>query len=383
MVAATEGRGLRVVVQVSGTKSWEVAASQYEEGPGGLRLVGTRKRKIGSPSTMDISVARQRARALLGELRRVRPPSAGSMTLGEAWELFVQERERRGRAPRTVANYRAALDRYLAQWKARPLSEVFVDRLGLVRLHAELSMRGPVQANRVVRMLRAVLRRAARLDPALGRPPTDAVEQAPERRRFERAPTSEELAVWYQALLRVTNPVRRDAHLLALLTGLRSGSDGARGGGVGVVSLQWSHVDFDRRLLNLPRTKTGAPLLIPMSAQVEEILKRRRAENISSSAFVFPADSRSGHIASLREKSLSHWGHDLRAAYITHGEAAGVPRELLKRLVGHADNTVTGGYINPVAQIEFFRSAQQLISDRILQCCRGGVELTVVENEAA
>jgi integrase len=363
-VRDTEVRGLMAVVQPSGRVSWHVQADAYEPTPdGGLRLVGTRRRKIGEPALMDVSVARRKAREAIAALRRPQPARhASSMTLGEAWDMYVAERRRKGRAPRTIANVEGIAKTYLADWRERQLQDVFQDRLGMVRLHERLSARGPVQVNRVFRALRAVLRRSRRLDPTLPPPPTEAVEQNSERRRSERAMTEKEISAWARQVHNLTNEVRSDAHLFALLSGLRTGADGARGGGVGVVSLRWEHVDWERRLIRLPKSKTGQPLIIPLSTQMVELLERRRDRNIMS-PFVFPADSRTGHIVSLREKSLSHFGHDCRATFITHGEVAGVPRELVKRLVGHADNTVTGGDVNAEAQVEFLRSAQQLISD--------------------
>jgi integrase len=363
-VRDAEVKGLMVVVQPSGRLSWHVQADAYEElSDGRLRLLGTRRKKIGEPALMDVSVARTRARDLLAQLRRPRPASAQDLTLAEAWALYVAERRRKGRAPRTIANLEDILRVYLQEWADRPLADVFADRLGVVRLHERLTKRGPVQANRVFRALRAVLRRAHRLDPSLPAPPTEAVEQNPERRRSDRAPDAEQLREWWAAVQRLGSPVRRDAHLLSLLTGLRTGSDGARGGGVGVVSLRWEHVDFDQRLLRLPTTKTR-PLIVPLCRRAIEVLERRRRDNVTS-PHVFPAASKTGHMHSLRESRLSHCGHDMRAAYITHAEVAGVPRELIKRLVGHADNSTTGGYVNPAAQIEFLRSAQQLISDHL------------------
>jgi hypothetical protein len=91
------------------------------------------------------------------------------MTLGEAWDMCLAERRRKGRAPRTIANLEDIRRVYLSDWLTRPLAEVFADRLGVVRLHERLSARGPVQANRVFRALRAVLRRARRLGPTLPR----------------------------------------------------------------------------------------------------------------------------------------------------------------------------------------------------------------------
>jgi hypothetical protein len=57
-----EVRGLMVVCQPNGRLAGHVQADAYEELPDGqLRLLGTRRRKIGEPSFMDVSAARARA----------------------------------------------------------------------------------------------------------------------------------------------------------------------------------------------------------------------------------------------------------------------------------------------------------------------------------
>jgi hypothetical protein len=51
-----------VVCQPNGRLAGHVQADAYEELPDGqLRLLGTRRRKIGEPSFMDVSAARARA----------------------------------------------------------------------------------------------------------------------------------------------------------------------------------------------------------------------------------------------------------------------------------------------------------------------------------
>lgn len=394
-VTDTAVPGLRVVVH-SQKKVWSLKRDVYlaERGPDGRRvkagtrqiLVGVAEYKGGGGPVMALEEARRQAIAQTQEMKAGVDPRAKveaeakpkETTLADAWDMYVEGLKRKGRSPRTIFDMEYNLNKYLADWKDRPIREVGADRLGVHRLHVRLTdNNGPYAANRVMRGLRAVYRRMRRLDPSLPESPVEAVEFNKEH-RAERAIGPDQLPAWWAAVQALPNPVRRDAHLLAMLTGLRTGSEGDTGGGVGVTTLRWEHVDLEARVLSLPTTKNGRPLLIPMSAAIEAIIRARQDDNPFDSPWVFPApDSASGHIFSLREPKLPAWGHACRATYISLAEEAGVPKPVVQRLVGHAAGDVTEGYVSRRAQLEFLREAQERISRNLLRA------MGAVESEAA
>ena len=63
--------------------------------------------------------------------------------------------------------------------------------------------------------------------------------------------------------------------------------------------------------------------------------------------WVFPADSKSGHLSETKEdrETLSKWGNDLRQTFRTIATAAGVSEIDAKLLMNHAIPGVNAGYI--------------------------------------
>ena len=103
-------------------------------------------------------------------------------------------------------------------------------------------------------------------------------------------------------------------------------------------------------------TKTGAPLELPITRQLEAILDRRWAEcGDSEGGWVFPSpSSRTGCFVKLTyfHRRISEaggakfWYHRMRNCFITVAERELMsPHALTKRLVNHApSNDVTEGY---------------------------------------
>ena len=61
-------------------------------------------------------------------------------------------------------------------------------------------------------------------------------------------------------------------------------------------ALRWEEIDLGAKVIRLPalRTKAGRALDLPMTDLVFDLLRARRA--IGDTKFVFPSNSRSGHI---------------------------------------------------------------------------------------
>lgn len=381
-VRDTITRGLMVEVHQR-SKVYKVQRDVYSserDTNGRRRKVGTRKVKLGDVQDYDtVDEARAEAREIIRELQRgvdPRQERREALTLRGAWEIYHDYLVAKDRSPATIDGYRYKLDLYFPDWWDRTMADIGGDRAAVYERHRWLAReRGEYAANQAMRALRAVYRRARRHHPELPEHPVQVVDFRQERRREGAAMSPEDLPGWWGEVRALSNPIRRDAQLLGLLSGLRAGKEGHRGGGFGLVSLRWEHVDWKARALRLPTTKTGRPLVIPLSAPMVEILERRQAENEAlhaGSPWVFPADSKTGHIWSLHEQSsgkrkVSVTGHALRHSYVTLGQAAGVPREIVSRLVGHsAGGNITESYTHVDAQIEYLRSAQETISHYIL-----------------
>ena len=91
------------------------------------------------------------------------------------------------------------------------------------------------------------------------------------------------------------------------------------------------------------------------------------------SPLVFPAESKSGHIAEPKEKlGVKFTVHGLRNTFITVAESLDISPYAIKMLVNHSlpdKQDVTAGYISP--ELDRLRAPMQEISDRLRLLCEG------------
>jgi site-specific recombinase XerD len=130
---------------------------------------------------------------------------------------------------------------------------------------------------------------------------------------------------------------------LAISTGLRKGS---------MYSITWEMVDWDGRMLNIPTSKNGEPLHIPLNHAAMDALKTARAHG-NTGGRVFQSektgepllDSRHWFEDALTAAKISdfHW-HDLRHCYATKLRMRGAKLEDISELLGHKSLTMTKRY---------------------------------------
>jgi Integrase len=171
---------------------------------------------------------------------------------------------------------------------------------------------------------------------------------------------------WYQAVGTLQNEVARDFMIFLLLTGMRFGESR---------KLKWTHVDFEEKILNVPRelTKSDREHRLPLSEFLVNLLKKRFAYR-KNSEWVFqstrlkdkPMSQGSGIVHRVRAKSgINFTMHDLRRTFLTMGEKLDVPPYALKQLVNHSvSNDMTGRYL--VLDIERLRSHMSRITGQFL-----------------
>jgi len=129
---------------------------------------------------------------------------------------------------------------------------------------------------------------------------------------------------------------------LLICTGARSGD---------ILPLEWTSVDLDQQVLRLPRDKASDSgrnvLLTDEAVAIIAVLPR------TSSRFVFPADSASGHITTLQKalrEALERARlkririHDLRHSFASASIRAGVNLHVVGQLLGHRDPATTAKY---------------------------------------
>jgi len=135
-----------------------------------------------------------------------------------------------------------------------------------------------------------------------------------------------------------TNPIwLRPLLITALHTGMRKGE---------IFNLCWPHVDFNRKLIMVVKSKNGEKRTIPMSDTLFHTLQSIKVRDISGR--VFPIAARSLRVAF--EKALAKSGirdfrfHDLRHTFATKLVQNGVDLYKVKELLGHKTLAMTTRY---------------------------------------
>ena len=221
----------------------------------------------------------------------------GLPRLGEACEDYIKSGH--GWAASTERGYRRYAALYLGDWLSRPLDGITRrDVEGRFRLLTE--RHGEMPANQCLSFLRSVYRRPCVDIEGLRNPVEQWLSAGGRYHRKKRKQISspvEVLPCWRKGMeAAVGNPVRRDAFLFGLYTGMRRGE---------ILAPGWERVDLDKGRFRVEETKTGVPLELPVTRQLGKILARRRAEGNALPedlhGWVFPSRSSvSGHVEELQ-----------------------------------------------------------------------------------
>jgi integrase len=132
--------------------------------------------------------------------------------------------------------------------------------------------------NRIIVLLRYVFNLAKKWSvPGASGNPTVGFKTAPEVCR-QRYLTDEELQRLIAALDRDQNQVAAKAIRLLLLTGARRNE---------VTRARWEHLDWERKILLVPMSKTGRPRVITLNSAAIELL--RSIVRSDDNPFIFPS----------------------------------------------------------------------------------------------
>ncbi len=336
--------------------------------------------KLGECGNVTTRAARSKAKVEIGSIARGERPGEeqkikpGAVTLRKGWVRYRDGHMiRKGRDTRTIENYRDHMERLFEDWLDKPLARLGRQPKLVAERHDKISAEnGPYIANGAMRSLRAVYNHARKTNPDLPpMNPVTAIDWNTEQRR-DTGMGIGDMAPWFAELTALTNPIRREFHLMLLLSGSRP---------TALKNVRIEHVDFRSRLLHIPRPKGGMkkafdiPLSRPM---IRCILRTMRAGRIlypdQAEVWLFPADSDSGHLIEHKEERdvLSKWGNDLRQSYRTLAQAAGVSELDIHLLMNHSLPGVNAGYITRDRLLrDHLRNQQERISKVIIDSAKG------------
>jgi hypothetical protein len=341
----------------------------------GVREFAARK-KIGEFGDITSREARAKAKDILAAIAKGQRPGEtapirkGAISLRQAWERYRDAHMiRKGRSEGTIENYRDHMERLFGDWLDKPLARLGRQPKLVAERHDKITKEnGPYIANGAMRSLRAVYNHARKantdLPPAN---PTLAVDWNPEERRNSGMGAAD-LMGWLEELRVFDNLIRREFHLLLLLSGSRP---------TALKRARIEHIDLRARLLHIPRPKGGEERAfdIPLSrTMIRCIIRTIRIGRIlypdQAAKWLFPAESESGHLEEHKEDraDLSKWGNDLRQSYRTIAQATKMSKLDIHLLMNHAVPGVNEGYITRDKLLsDHLRQQQERISAAVLE----------------
>jgi integrase len=242
-------------------------------------------------------------------------------------------------------------------------------------LHARVGERhGRYAANRLLALLRAMFNKAPDMG-FTGGNPTACVKKFSEEKR-DRFLHGDELPDFFRSLLAEPNALLRDFFLIALLTGARRAN---------VQTMAWEDINFDAGVWRIPTTKSGEPVVVPLSDAAAAILQARRKAG-NGSPWVFPSRGKTGHLVEPKtawKRICDRAGlsdvrvHDLRRSLGSWQAMTGASLPIIGKSLGHTQPATTAIYAR--LQVDPVRVSVEAATAAMLQA--GGVKLLTAEAE--
>jgi integrase len=321
----------------------------------GIFVVGRNPRHtVGFRPPLRLAEARDLAARMLTDLRLGRDPrlaqaaraeavAAGRMLVSQLVDKWLSDHVRPKLKPRTVFDYeRLAAQHIKPALGSLPVQQVARD--DLVQLHLAMK-RTPRRANYTVSTVHAIFAFAEDLGlRPRGSNPAQRIKRYREG-KIERFLTEAEIAKAADGIEAAERAGKIGPHAaaglrLALFTGARSGE---------ITSAKWDYVDWQRKLIRLPDSKTNEPRTIHLSDAAIEVLRAvpRVGPFVIAGAVVgegFKNLSRSWIVARAFAGLDDVRLHDLRHSFASIAASRGVSLQMIGKLLGHRVPATTARY---------------------------------------
>jgi integrase len=319
-------RGLYLVVQPTGSKSWAV---RYRHGG------RSHKHTVGPYPAFDLKQARDAAAKVLRAVAEGRHPEQRQS--GSVEDAVAQFLERHGKnyrpKPRSEAERLLRLH-VVGNWGRRKLEEI--TRADVRAMVARI--KAPIAANRVLSIVRKLFNWAVENDLIVNSPVAGLKAPHAETSR-DRVLTDDELRRVWQAAEGL-GPLNGAVVRLLVLTGQRRNE---------VAHMQWGELDLEKRLWTLPRerVKNDRRHEVPLSPQAVATIQ---ALPRISDRFVFSTNAESpvndfgknkGRLDEL--SGVSDWVlHDLRRTVASGMARLGISLSVIEKVLNHVSGSFAG-----------------------------------------
>jgi integrase len=289
---------------------------------------------------MAIADVREGRDPLLERRARQRAAAVDGVTVSAYAEKWM-EHVRLKRKPKTTRDYAHILQNHLLPaFGHRTIAELRPD--DVEALHVKLKAT-PRMANYVVATLGVLLRHAIQAGVRSSNPTRDVIRYREKGR--ERFLSRHEFAAAVEAIDKAVadkaiSPRAAAGLKLLMYTGARRSE---------MRAARWGDVDWTRRLIRLPDSKTNTPRTIHLSDAALDVLRALPRDGSlvvgGGEAFLNAAWSVVRSRCGLTDVRV----HDLRHSYASAALAAGVPLAMVGKLLGHAHAGTTARYAHLAA----------------------------------
>ncbi len=306
-----------------------------------LKKVGNRTvfHRIGDANNTSLKNARKRMAELIEQTNRGENPNdtkrqiRDSITVQEFFDQYYFPDYSKMRKKTETQKMDTVSMRLYVPDDIKRAKMLTLTRTDMERMHNEIWRRtnSVYSANRGLKLMRQMFNKAIDWGFRCTNPAAH-IKLFPEIKR-DRFLQPDELGVFFQEVAKIPNAVSRNFILLSLFMGQRRRN---------IQALQWSDINFERRVAYIKTTKNGEPQAVPLSTQAIDLL--REMETFKTGPWLFPSkQSRSGHLENpqvawraMKERAgLTNLRlHDLRRTFASYQASTGASNEIIGKALG-------------------------------------------------
>lgn len=337
---------------------------------------------LGTYPKTTIEQARKKARAAQDDFSNGINPNekkkfqrTKQATLKEMFDFYL---EMKSLKPQTVKGYHSSFRLVLSSLADTPITEIDYNKV--LKVHKAYAQRSQAEADRAMRLLRAIFYMAMdeirdlNGNPLILENPVKKLGKNRHMKKLDRKITKLEdnqIKPFLDTFEAMTGDLRpfyqtgADLALMLLYHGTRFTE---------MASMKWLQVDLINKRFYLDETKNGRRLWLPTNSETQKILMRRKRLS-TGSEFVFPSATDTTKPISdikkplrelLEQTGVKITPHDLRRTFLGMGARLGFNDSILKQMANHATGSdVTTGYL--IQSADELREPSQKIANRFLE----------------